>query len=110
MIVWWPWALYDPIKRPLAALRRMSQFMDHQRKMPFAGELVSNYDVDWRYMPHYFGYKLPEFVIILFCLGTQPRGPHCASKRGGKIRAVRTATGINNWRTCMASLRAQSES
>jgi hypothetical protein len=70
MIVWWPWALYDPIKRPLAALRRMSQFMDHQRKMPFAGELVSNYDVDWRYMPHYFGYKLPEFVIILFCLGT----------------------------------------
>lgn len=70
MIVWWPWALYDPVKRPLAALRRMSQFMDHQRKMPFAGELVSNYDVDWRYMPHYFWYKMPEFVIVLFLVGT----------------------------------------
>jgi hypothetical protein len=70
MLVWWPWALYDPIERPLAALRRMSQFMDHERKMPFAGELVSNYDVDWRYLPHYFWYKLPEFVIVLFLVGT----------------------------------------
>jgi hypothetical protein len=70
MLVWWPWALFDPVRRPLAALRRMSQFMDHQRKMPFAGELISNYDVDWRYMPHYFWYKLPEFVIVLFVVGT----------------------------------------
>ncbi|MCX4244483.1 ArnT family glycosyltransferase [Paraliomyxa miuraensis] len=70
MLVWWPWALYDPIKRPLAAVRRMSQFMDHHRKMPFAGELVSNFDVDWRYMPHYFGLKMPEFVIVLFVVGT----------------------------------------
>ncbi len=69
MIVWWPWALYDPIKRPLAALRRMSQFMAHQRKMPFAGKLISTYDVDWRYMPHYFSFKLPEFVVVLSVLG-----------------------------------------
>ncbi|PRP90361.1 glycosyltransferase family 39 protein [Enhygromyxa salina] len=70
MLVWWPWALYDPVKRPLAAVRRMSQFMDHERDMPFAGEMVSNFDIDWRYLPHYFGYKMPEFVIVLFVLGT----------------------------------------
>ncbi|KIG15084.1 hypothetical protein DB30_06116 [Enhygromyxa salina] len=70
MLVWWPWALYDPVKRPLAAVRRMSQFMDHQRKMPFAGEMVSNFDIDWRYLPHYFGFKMPEFVLVLFVLGT----------------------------------------
>ena len=70
MLVWWPWAVYDPIKRPFAALRRMSQFMGHERKMPFAGELISTFDVDWRYMPHYFGLKLPEFIVIGLVLGT----------------------------------------
>lgn len=70
MLVWWPWAMYDPVRRPLSALRRMSQFMAHRRKMPFAGETISNFDVDWRYMPHYFGLKMPEFIIILFLVGT----------------------------------------
>lgn len=69
MVIGWPWALLDPIKRPLAALRFMSQFMSHQREMPFAGEMISTYDVDWRYMPHYFGLKLPEFVVVLSVLG-----------------------------------------
>ena len=69
MLVWWPWAMYDPVKRPLAALHRMSQFMGHKRKMPFAGELLSTFDVDWRYMPYYFGLKLPEFVVVLSVLG-----------------------------------------
>lgn len=64
MVLWWPWALFDPIGRPLAALRRMSQFMGLNRDMPFAGKLVSTYDVDWRYMPHYFGLKLPEFIVL----------------------------------------------
>jgi|GEM_PF-188020 len=70
MLVWWPWALLDPVKRPLGALRRMSQFMDHQRKMPFDGVWISNFEVDWRYMPHYFWYKLPEFLIVLFLVST----------------------------------------
>jgi hypothetical protein len=69
MIVWWPWALYDPIKRPLAALRRMSAYMGHERKMPFAGEMISTFDVDWRYLPHYFGLNLPEFVVVLGVIG-----------------------------------------
>ena len=68
MLVWWPWALYDPLRRPLIALTRMSKFMAHKRKMPFAGERIWTYDVDWRYMPHYFGLKLPEFIVIVALL------------------------------------------
>ena len=64
MVIWWPWALFDPIGRPLAALRRMSQFMGLKRDMPFAGKMMSTYDVDWRYMLHYFGLKLPEFIVV----------------------------------------------
>jgi hypothetical protein len=69
MLVWWPWAAYAPLTRPFEALRFMSQFLAHKRKMPFAGEMISTYDVDWRYMPHYFGLKLPEFVVILSVVG-----------------------------------------
>lgn len=69
MIVWWPWALYDPVKRPLASLRRMSAFLHHEREMPFAGEMISTFDVDWRYLLHYFGLNLPEFVVVLAMVG-----------------------------------------
>lgn len=66
MLMSWPWALFDPIERPLASLRRMSQYMGHRREMPFAGEMISTYEVDWRYLPHYFGLNLPEFIVVLF--------------------------------------------
>lgn len=68
MLVWWPWALFDPIRRPLAALTRMSQFIDHRRYMPFAGEQVYNLDPPWDYLLHYFAFKLPEYVVVVFCV------------------------------------------
>ncbi len=67
MLVWWPWALFDPVRRPLAALTRMSQFIDHRRYMPFAGEQVYNLDPPWDYLLHYFALKLPEYVVVVFC-------------------------------------------
>lgn len=67
MLVWWPWALFDPFRRPLAALTRMSQFIDHRRYMPFAGEQVYNLDPPWDYLLHYFALKLPEYVVVVFC-------------------------------------------
>ena len=70
MLVFWPWAMYDPLARPFAALRVMSGYTVIEREMPFAGEMISSYEVDWRYMPHYFGLKLPEFIVVLFVLGT----------------------------------------
>ena len=68
MLVWWPWALFDPVRRPLAALTRMSQFIDHRRYMPFAGEQVYNLDPPWDYLLHYFAFKLPEYVVLAFCV------------------------------------------
>jgi len=65
MLAAWPWAQQAPLTRPLAALRRMSEFMGHRRVMRFAGEPLSTYDVDWRYLPHYFALKLPEFIVVL---------------------------------------------
>ncbi len=66
MVMWWPWAMFDPIGRPFAALRRMSEFMSHRREMLFGGEMISTYEVDWRYLPHYFGLELPELVVVAF--------------------------------------------
>jgi hypothetical protein len=65
MLAWWPWALFDPVKRPLAALRRMGEFIDHRRYMPFAGREVYNIDPPWDYLIHYFGLQLPEYVVVL---------------------------------------------
>lgn len=70
MLAWWPWALLDPIRRPLAALSRMSEFIDHRRYMPFAGEEVYNLDPPWDYLGHYFGLKLPEYLVILGVVAT----------------------------------------
>lgn len=69
MLASWPWALLDPLKRPLAALTRMSQFIDHRREMPFAGIWISNLDVPSDYLVHYFVLKLPELLVVLFVLG-----------------------------------------
>lgn len=68
MLVWWPWAMFDPIRRPLAALTRMSEFIDHRRYMPFAGEEVYNLDPPWDYLLHYFAFKLPEYVVVAFVI------------------------------------------
>lgn len=70
MLLTWPWALLDPIRRPFLTLVRMSQYTDHKRLMPFAGEDIWTHDVDWTYLPHYFGYQLPELVLALFLIAT----------------------------------------
>jgi hypothetical protein len=64
MLISWPWAVYDPIRRPIAALRRMSQFIDHVRDMPFDGVWISNLDAPRDYALHYLAYKLPEVVVL----------------------------------------------
>lgn len=70
MLISWPWALVDPIRRPFITLTRMSQYNEHKRRMPFAGEDIWNFDIDWRYLPHYLGFQLPEVVLALFLVGT----------------------------------------
>lgn len=70
MLISWPWGLVDPLRRPFITLVRMSQYNEHKRKMPFAGEEIWNFDVGWNYLPHYFGYQLPEVLLVVFLLAT----------------------------------------
>ncbi len=65
MLVFWPWAILDPIRRPFFALGRMTRFNLHMRKMPFGDEEIWTYDVPWDYLVRYFGLKIPEPVLIL---------------------------------------------
>ena len=65
MIACWPWALQEPIRRPLSALRIVSNyylFVAHRR---FGDGKIWSYDVPWDYLPRYFGMKLPELVLLL---------------------------------------------
>jgi hypothetical protein len=65
MILPWPWALLDPIRRPFMALGRMSRFTIHKRTMPFAGEEMLTTEPRWDYLLHYFGLQLPLPVLAL---------------------------------------------
>lgn len=65
MLLPWPWALLDPIRRPWLALGRMSRFTVHKRTMPFAGEEMLTTEPRWDYLLHYFGLKLPLVVLAL---------------------------------------------
>lgn len=65
MLLPWPWALLDPIRRPFMALGRMSRFTIHKRTMPFAGEEMLTTEPRWDYLLHYFGLQLPLPVLVL---------------------------------------------
>jgi len=65
MLLPWPWALLDPIRRPWMSLGRMSRFTVHKRVMPFAGEDMLTTDPRWDYLLHYFGLGLPLVVLAL---------------------------------------------
>ncbi len=65
MLVFWPWAHLDPVRRPFFALGRMTRFNLHMRKMPFGDAEIVTYDVPWDYLPRYFAFKLPELLLVL---------------------------------------------
>ena len=70
MLVTWPWALQDPLRRPFVTLTHMSSYSLHRRKMPFGGEDIWNFDIGWDYLPTYFAYQLPELVLAAGLLGS----------------------------------------
>jgi hypothetical protein len=65
MLVFWPWAQLDPLRRPLIALARMSAFNLHERGMPFGNRRISSLSPPPDYLLRYFTFKLPELVLIL---------------------------------------------
>ncbi|MCA9690454.1 MAG: glycosyltransferase family 39 protein, partial [Myxococcales bacterium] len=65
MLIFWPWAQQDPLRRPFINLTRMSAFVMHERRMPFGDGSILTSDVPWDYLPRYFLFKLPELVLLL---------------------------------------------
>jgi hypothetical protein len=65
MLVLWPWAQLHPLRRPLIALARMSAFNLHERGMPFGNRRISSLSPPGDYLLRYFGFKLPELVLVL---------------------------------------------
>lgn len=66
MLVLWPWAQLEPLRRPLIALARMSAFNLHERNMPFGEDRrVSTLTPPGDYLLRYFGFKLPELTLLL---------------------------------------------
>jgi 4-amino-4-deoxy-L-arabinose transferase-like glycosyltransferase len=70
MLLAWPWAQHDPLRRPFVTLTHMSSYSLHRRKMPFAGEDILNTRIGWDYLPTYFGYQLPELLLLTGLLGS----------------------------------------
>jgi len=93
MLLGWPWAQLSPLRRPLVALGKMSSFDAHQRKMPFAGESLWNYDIGWEYLPHYFAFQTPELVLLLVGVGTI-WGVAAIVRRGARPEHVRPALAV----------------
>ncbi|MCX4244480.1 ArnT family glycosyltransferase [Paraliomyxa miuraensis] len=96
MLMPWPWALLDPLRRPFMALGRMSRFTIHKRSMPFAGEEMLTTDPRWDYLLHYFGLKLPVLVLVLVLVAVGLAGaawlrrsrvpvPHQRARAGGVL-------------------------
>jgi hypothetical protein len=69
MLMAWPWALQDPLRRPAMALLKMSRFDLHERTMLFDGQPLRTTEPRWDYLLHYFGFKLPDFVVVLVVVG-----------------------------------------
>ncbi len=69
MLVFWPWAQLDPVRRPFFALGRMTRFNLHTRKMPFGDAEIATYAVPWDYLPRYFLFKLPEVLLVFAAVG-----------------------------------------
>jgi hypothetical protein len=65
MLVTWPWAQLDPLRRPLAALSRMASFNLHHREMPFGARTITTTSPPWDYLPRYFLFKIPLLIWLL---------------------------------------------
>ncbi len=93
MLLGWPWAQLDPLRRPFVALTRMSGFDAHQRKMPFAGVEVSNFDLGGDYLAHYFALQTPELTLAL-ALGGTVWGLHALLRVGWRVEHHRRALAL----------------
>jgi hypothetical protein len=64
-IMFWPWALQEPLSRPFEALTAMTQ---RQIFMPvlFGGEMIPNDEIPWYYIPKWIFISNPVIVLLGF--------------------------------------------
>jgi hypothetical protein len=60
----WPWAQWQPIWRPLMALREISHFAFDGRVL-FDGQTVRTLNLPWNYLPQWLLVQTPIIVLVL---------------------------------------------
>lgn len=77
MLVPWPWALQNPVVRPLLSLANLVDFQAHDRLMPFAGESMRTLEPRRDYAFHYLAFKLPLPILagLMLAAVTSWRAP-----------------------------------
>ena len=60
----WPWAQWQPLQRPLIALREISHFTFDGRVL-FDGQMVRTLNLPWNYIPQWFLVQTPIVVLVL---------------------------------------------
>jgi hypothetical protein len=68
MVAFWPWAQLDPVRNPLRALLKLSNFT---RDYPLLhrGELLTTGTIPRTYVPEWLALTLPEFYFVAWSLG-----------------------------------------
>jgi len=68
MLIFWPYALQNPISGPIHALQKFSQFTESHTSF-FDGRYVLNSEIPRNYAPTWFSITLPDFALIGLIFG-----------------------------------------
>jgi hypothetical protein len=79
MLAFWPWALLDPIRHPLEALAKFSDFWNPD--LLWEGEMIAAADLPRSYIVKTLAFGLPEFYFLAFLVGTGSLVPFVARAR-----------------------------
>jgi hypothetical protein len=93
MLVFWPWALEDPLHHPLQGFREFSNF-PHQVDVLLAGRTFLSTENPWYYLPLFFFVQLPEYVLALIVIGFFFIGQALPFRRTGLQKSLRWAIGL----------------
>ena len=94
MLIFWPWAQQDPLRRPIEALEYMSKFSIKDSgllaRVLVGGEYLNAKDLPATYLPHYFAVKMPELILVGLILGAVMaiRYLWAGKAKGQKLRTI----------------------
>jgi tetratricopeptide (TPR) repeat protein len=75
-ILFWPWALKNPIENPISALTEFTNYLNVFNFELFEGEVLYMANKPWYYLPKYIFIQTPLFIwvgVVLFVLLLLPR-------------------------------------